>query len=67
MKRNSPRADQAQLAASQIRELFSPIIDRFATKGPSPNHDFWRELVDLQNDVCRVATAAIMEKGQPGT
>jgi hypothetical protein len=65
MKLNSTSSDQAQLAASQIRELFSPIIDRFQEKGPSPSHNLWRELVDLQNDVCSVATAAIQDEGQP--
>lgn len=62
--KNSPRADQAQRVASQIQDLFSPVIDRFKEKGPSPNHDFWRELVDLQNEVCRVASAALQEDGQ---
>jgi hypothetical protein len=59
------RRRQQETVKLLIQQRFLRVLDVFGSKGPSPNHDLWRTLVDLQNDVCEIAVADHSQKGTP--
>jgi hypothetical protein len=42
---------------TQIRQRFDFFIDVYDQKGPRPDHQMRRALVDLQNDICTLIDA----------